>query len=176
MGYDQTVGRQPCDNLIVYIFINKRQRNLFGWFLLNKSWQSVFNESLNLGNIETSEFNRPYVPGSSADFNISHSGDYVVCILSPNSRVGIDIEYKQKVDLNDFTRTMKESVIKADGRGLSIPLTDIIFEKNKVYYDGVLWYLHPFKIDSNHPGCVASNTETKDLNLVEVHWTEFLSE
>ena len=175
-----------------------RLRNLFGLLLLSQAWQSIYCRSLVLERIETSDFNRPYLPGSKADFNISHSGDYVVCILSPDSRVGIDIEYKQNVDLNDFTRTMnqeqwakinksrdpfdtffkywtmKECVIKADGRGLSIPLTDITFDNHKVSYDGNLWHLQPFQIDANHPGCVASSHEIKDLNLVEVHWKEFL--
>ncbi len=175
-----------------------RLRNLFGLLLLSRTWQTVFNKSLELEKIKTSEFSRPYLPGSPADFNISHSGDYVVCILSPDSPVGIDIEQKTDVDFSDFTRTMsqqqwseineskdslntffkywtmKESVIKADGRGLSIPLTDIIFDNNKVSYDENLWLLSPFKIDANHPGCVASSHEINDLQLIEVHWKQFL--
>lgn len=175
-----------------------RQRNLFGLLLLMRSWHNLFDESLNLENIKTSKFNRPYLPNSPVDFNISHSGDFVVCVLSADSRVGIDIEQKKKVDLNDFARTMnsdqwteihtsnnpldtffkywsmKESVIKADGRGLSIPLTEIILDQDRVSYDGNLWHLYPFKIDANHNGCVASNNEINDLQLVKVHWKEFL--
>lgn len=189
-------------------FINKndrfhkfqdRQRNIFGLLLLMRSWHNLFDESLNLENIKTSKFNRPYLPDSNADFNISHSGDFVVCVLSADSRVGIDIEQMKDVDLKDFTRTMssdqwteihtshnpldtffkywsmKESVIKADGRGLSIPLTEIILDQNEVSYDGNLWHLYPFKIDANHNGCVASNKEINDLQLVKVHWQEFLT-
>ena len=175
-----------------------RLRNLFGLLLLIRSWQTHFNEIPDLELIQTSSHNRPYLADSPADFNISHSGDYVVCILSPDSRVGIDVEYRKKVDFQDFSRTMndrqwseikgsgtpfdrffeywcmKESVIKADGRGLSIPLTDIIFEDQKVVYDGTVWHLTPFKIDANHPGCVASNHKVNDLHLQEVHWKEFL--
>jgi len=175
-----------------------RQRNLFGLLLLMRSWHNLFDESLNLENIKTSKFNRPYLPNSPVDFNISHSGDFVVCVLSADSRVGIDIEQKKDVDLNDFARTMnsdqwteihtsnnpldtffkywsmKESVIKADGRGLSIPLTEIILDQDKVLYDGNLWNLYPFKIDANHNGCVASNNEINDLQLVKVHWKELI--
>jgi len=175
-----------------------RQRNLFGLLLLMRSWHNLFDESLNLENIKTSKFNRPYLPNSPVDFNISHSGDFVVCVLSADSRVGIDIEQKKDVDLNDFARTMnsdqwteihtsnnpldtffkywsmKESVIKADGRGLSIPLTEIILDKDRVSYDGNLWHLYPFKIDASHNGCVASNNKINDLQLVKVHWKEFL--
>jgi len=170
-----------------------RQRNLFGLLLLMRSWHNLFDESLNLENIETSKFNRPYLPDSNTDFNISHSGDFVVCVLSADSRVGIDIEQKKDADLQDFTRTMssgqwteihtsnipldtffkywsmKESVIKADGRGLSIPLTEIILDQDKVSYDGNLWHLYPFKIDANHNGCVASNNK-----LMTCSWLKFI--
>jgi len=181
-----------------YRFQIDRKRHLIGLLLLNMVWKVHFKKPIRFTNIRYTKFNRPYLPNSSADFNISHSGDYVVCILSSDSRVGIDIEFKQNMDLNDFTRTMnqeqwheihqsedphdtffkywtmKESAIKADGRGLSIPLTDIIFDGNKVLYDGNLWHLHPFQIDASHPGCVASNQQIDDLQLVEVHWKEFL--
>ncbi len=175
-----------------------RLRNLFGLLLLIRCWRDLFNESLDLDLIQTSSHNRPYLAGSQTDFNISHSGNYVICILSSNTRVGIDVEHRRKVDLEDFSRTMnphqwseiqssanpydtffrywcmKESVIKADGRGLSIPLTDIIFDDHKVSYDGNLWHLSPFKIDADHPGCVASNSKINNLHLHKVYWREFL--
>ena len=187
-----------CSKIDRFHRFQDRLRHLFGLLLLRKSWQHIYNKSLDLNYIKTSKFNRPYISGSPTDFNISHSGDYVVCILSPDSRVGIDIEYSTNVDLNDFTRTMnqdqwseihrsedphdtffkywtmKESVIKADGRGLSIPLTDILFDDHKVSYDGILWHLYPFKIDANHNGCIASNQEINDLQLVEINWKDFL--
>jgi len=175
-----------------------RRRNLFGILLLTKAWQNHFGEILDLTMIQTSSHNRPYHIDSLVDFNISHSGDYVVCILSPDSRVGIDIEHRRKVNLADFSQTMnnhqwteiqgsdnpfdtffeywciKESVIKADGRGLSIPLTDINFKDQRVIYDGNTWHLSPFKIDQSHPGCVASNCKINDLHLQKVYWKEFL--
>lgn len=93
-------------------------------------------------------YGKPYLVGiDSVYFNVSHSGDWVVCAVDSDA-VGIDVEkihsidlqiawqffsaaeYEQLISLPVSHRlayffdmwTLKESLIKADGRGLSIPL------------------------------------------------------
>jgi 4'-phosphopantetheinyl transferase len=92
--------------------------------------------------------------GSSLFFNVAHSRETILIALCGESRVGIDIEYLDRetdvleIARNSFTPdefhrieeaggpadlrraffrcwTRKEAVIKADGRGLSIPLSDV---------------------------------------------------
>ena len=43
-----------------------------------------------LADLRVSESNRPYFPGG-PDFNITHSGDYVLCCISNEGRIGIDL-------------------------------------------------------------------------------------
>lgn len=87
------------------------------------------------------------------DFNISHSGDWVVVALNTNGKIGIDIEkirgikdintknifcneerdYIYKNDIIDLNRffdiwVLKESYIKAKGLGLSYPLKNFYFK------------------------------------------------
>lgn len=88
-------------------------------------------------------------------FNISHSGIFVVCAIDDRP-VGIDVEEIKTMDMqiakNYFTTeeyngitslpkdkqtehfydlwTLKESFIKADGRGLNIPLDSFSISKN----------------------------------------------
>lgn len=84
------------------------------------------------------DFGKPYLKDNQVFFNLSHTGDFVVCALS-NNEVGIDIEkIRPKNDLvikkcftesettyalddSTFTKvwTLKESYIKYLGTGLS---------------------------------------------------------
>ena len=95
--------------------------------------------------IKKNEYGKPFIEDIDIYFNVSHSGHWVVGAIDKKP-IGIDIEeikergYKklakrfftedennyilEEDSLNRFFRiwTMKESYIKTDGRGMSIPL------------------------------------------------------
>lgn len=101
-------------------------------------------------NVLSDENGKPYIKNSPLHFNLSHSGDCVLCLCG-TEKVGCDIqikcEYKEKVakrfftenEYNflcesdekelDFTRiwTMKESILKYHGDGLSGGLSSYDF-------------------------------------------------
>ena len=130
------------------------------------------------------------------DFNISHSGEYVICAIGKNVRIGIDVEEIKKTDLNNFKKvmtgeqwtaihqspepfktffkywTIKESVIKADSRGLSIPLLNIQIEGNIVNYDNQTWFLNEISVDSKYYVNLACDKNDINIQLIQIDFFE----
>lgn len=104
---------------------------------------------------EQNAYGRPFLKRLAFDFNLSHSGQWVVCAID-ETPIGIDIEEIKPIDLDIAKRTfsynewmhivsspredrldhfyvlwtLKESYIKNVGQGLSIPLHQISFTVN----------------------------------------------
>jgi 4'-phosphopantetheinyl transferase len=102
------------------------------------------------------EYGKPYLEGHLLCFNVSHSGEYLAIVISENP-VGVDIQKTQEIKpgmyrkvvrgeeqnligeerQKDFLRlwALKESFVKADGRGLRISMKDYYFvEENDRYF------------------------------------------
>lgn len=103
--------------------------------------------SVGPGDFALGEYGKPYLKKGKLHFNLSHSGDWVLCALS-DCEVGCDVEKRRPFDSrvlrrfapeeqedilsrkdenereNRFFRywTLKESFLKATGQGLHLPL------------------------------------------------------
>lgn len=79
-------------------FENDKKRTVVGEMLARKAiakWCEVTPESIRFS---IGEHGKPYVEDFDVEFNISHSGDMVVCAIDDNP-VGIDIEQIRPIDL-----------------------------------------------------------------------------
>ena len=165
---------------------------MFGKLLLAEGLQRCGYPPEKARNIVWDASGRPFLDGG-MDFNISHSDAYVVCAFSPVGRIGIDIERIRQIDLCDFegqmTReqweeitasedrldtffslwTKKEAVTKADGRGISIPLDEIIIEKETVVLAGELWRLKKIKITGGYCCHLALTGEDPDIRIEQIY-------
>ncbi len=101
------------------------------------------------------EMGKPYLKDFPLHFNVSHSGEYLAIAIS-KMLVGIDIQEPKKIRdgmyrkvvqpqeqsligenrQKDFLRlwTLKESFVKAEGKGLCISMKDYFIEKEKDSY------------------------------------------
>ena len=112
--------------------------------------------------------NKPEYADKNIHFNLSHTGDYVVCAISENA-VGVDIEHTRKnylkvarrfftdnecrwigEDENRFLRiwTLKEAYSKYTGQGIALTISDTEFryEKNDKGEDIINGYINNDKI------------------------------
>ncbi len=175
-----------------YVRWQDRQTGLFGKLLLLKGLTEYGGYSPDcLNSLSYNDFGRPFID-SDIDFNISHSGDYVVCAVADREKVGIDIEKIRPIVLSDFKNymtslewediaasdrqyemfyehwTMKESVIKAEGRRLSIPLTDIRLHQRKAAVYDTVWFLKELMLDIRYKCYLAANSEQPEFEIREV--------
>lgn len=155
--------------------------NLFGKLLLMKAL-SYYNVTNNISKLMAyDQYKRPYLTLPKYDFNISHSGDYVICAIAQNIRLGIDIEKINNRNFDNFENSMttqqweeihasnnslqvfykywtiKESVSKADGRGFFIPYNKLEVIDNTVQYEGKLWFLQDINIAEEYSVTMAAN-------------------
>lgn len=125
-------------------------------------WQRILADVLkkdykieNCPGILRDEMGKPYFTEGKLQFNVSHSGEYLAIAISENP-VGVDIQEPKQIKegmfkkvvhpkeqsligadrQKDFLRlwTLKESFVKAEGKGLRISLKDYYFEKENERY------------------------------------------
>lgn len=91
-------------------FQEDKKRTVAGEMLARKAiaeWYGVAPESIFFG---IKEHGKPYVKDLAVEFNISHSGDMVVCAVDDNP-VGIDIEQLRPIDLKVTKHICTDNVI-----------------------------------------------------------------
>lgn len=155
------------------------QLSLLGRLLLEHGIKTKFPEYSDISEIGYTSFNKPYFKHHNLKFNISHSKDMAICVLSDGADMGIDIEEVAPVNINDFKHymtpfewqevvsspkkedafykywTKKEAVIKADGRGLSIPLKSFEVKEEVAYVEENSYVLKEIFLDMNYSCYVA---------------------
>ncbi|MFM7856064.1 MAG: 4'-phosphopantetheinyl transferase family protein [Flammeovirgaceae bacterium] len=166
------------------------QASLLGRLMLKEGLNKLNGMHDVLSEIQLTSFNRPYIPGCDWDFNISHSGKLVVCAISETT-VGIDIELKREISIADFKASftakefqtiendadklsrfysywvMKESVMKADGRGMLIPLPSIEIDHNlnRSIVGGQKWFFSSVNVHPDYCCCLATENPVQSTSV-----------
>ncbi len=161
---------------------------LYGRLLLKEGMRRLgFKASLE--SMQVTEFGKPHFIDGSFAFNISHSEEYVVCVISTDEteHLGIDIEKMKPIVFNDFSCvfspqekkeintykkfytcwTRKEALVKADGRGLRIPLDTIDATKLLVQLDNDEYFLYKVNIDKDYMIHIASLNKIESTDIID---------
>ncbi|MCL2865887.1 MAG: 4'-phosphopantetheinyl transferase superfamily protein [Lachnospiraceae bacterium] len=149
----QMISKENRDKCSRFKFKEDALRTLYGELMVRHIIGQQFflrNEEIE---ILKGDAGKPYVKNIPVHFNISHSGDFVVCAFS-EQEVGIDIEQIKEIDLKIAYRffskseyedlfqqsiihqldyffslwTLKESYLKWIGSGMAIPLDSFCFK------------------------------------------------
>ncbi len=154
----------------------------------------AYNSTGSLHDLRYSGFGRPYLEGG-IDFNISHAGRMVACVVSPQARVGIDVEAVRPIHIDDFKGqftekewsliktaanplqvfyrfwTCKEAILKADGSGLHTALTELdVADKKSVMLDGRNWHLQEITVFRDYACHVAADKKGLEIKVEEVRF------
>jgi len=165
--------------------------SLFGKLMLLQALHD-FNTNATLWDLKYSSFDKPYLPGMRVAFNISHSGNYTICVMTDEMQtIGVDIEEVKSVELDSFKNiwsdhewrqinesagpdafydlwTKKEAIIKAEGSGLNIPLDKIeILGSNGRYLDAT-YSLYAAGISKKYSAHIATPRPVTKIELTNI--------
>ncbi len=170
------------------------QASIIGRILLSRGLSNFYDNELNFNRIEDDEFKRPFILNSQIDFNISHASEFVICAMSKSCKIGVDIEKIRNITVQDFYCqmteselinmdrsenlnknffnywTQKEAVLKANGKGLYVPLKSFEIIKNKTCLDRQEYFLNSINIDEQYIGHLATSTKifANEISLTEI--------
>ncbi len=149
----ESVGEQQKKQILKYKYEADRMRALYGKIMIRELLEKKFHLRKEEQIIERTSYGKPYISNlNNIHFNISHSGDWVLCGVGENE-LGLDIEYIGKYHKDIVERyfttqeifylesltenekqrhfyylwSLKESFLKCNGKGLSMPLNSISF-------------------------------------------------
>lgn len=200
--FEKIISDERKEKIKKYYFDQDKKRSLMAELLLRYLLKIRFDICQSEIQFIKNSFGKPMLKNlEQIHFNLSHSGEWVVCGVNYNYEVGIDVEKIKENNLDIaktfFTNeeynyilkqpkkknecfykiwTLKESYVKAEGKGLNIPLNSFSFrispeeiqmyEKNKLSkkYCFQMFYLDDFHIVS----VCSKNISKEQISIISI--------
>jgi len=194
-----TLSQEERERADRFRFPVHRTRFIATRFMLRKILSEYLNVAPQTISFAYTQHQKPYLnfpADSRLNFNVSNSDDLGLFAFTLDHAIGVDIEkiqdvYKQAVaerffsphenaelmrmsprdQIRGFYRiwSRKEALIKAVGKGLSIPLTSFTVTVNDVpemvELEDVIWQLIPLKIHTGYESAVATSMLVKKISI-----------
>ena len=165
------------------------QRVLFGKLLLQNGLEELSDTPIELDQLECSKTGKPYLKDA-PDFNLSYSGDYVLCAINTQGRIGIDIEQIRPIDLNDYSFlfhgevfrsirqatdpagaffenwTIREAILKAEGTASTDEVKNIEIKEGKARFKNRDWFYQPLPVAPGYLAYMATDVPPRNV-LIE---------
>ncbi|OCA71089.1 hypothetical protein BBH99_03375 [Chryseobacterium contaminans] len=179
--YLKTFPKDFQQDVLKYRRWQDAQLSLLGRVLLYSGLKSHYN--IDEVQIMRHTDNKPYLKDHYLHFNISHSKELVACAIA-EFPIGIDVEFiDHKINYLDFQFqmteqefdkihhsedqigefflywTQKESVMKAHGGGMMIPLDSFEIVNDECKIECKKFFTKKIFIDENYQTCIASDNE-----------------
>ncbi len=190
-SYLNKIPKPLHSTILRYRRVEDQWAKLLGKLLVVEGMKLLGYKEIDLTAVEYTSHNRPYLQ-QKPDFNISHSGAYVMCAFSNQNTVGVDIEEIKDIDIQDFKHifsqkewltillannslqqfyaywTAKESLLKADGRGITVKLDEVTIEKTHGIFENKEWFLQKLHFNAAYAVHIASDTKIDDIEIKEI--------
>ena len=138
------------------------------------------------------ERGRPFLDGAEADLSLSHTRGLAACAVGRGCRVGLDVEELAPVEPADFTPyfcdqerellranprpgemavrlwSRREAVLKADGRGLLAPESEVRRAGGDAWIGGVRWLLREVAVGERWCAYLALDCAGAKMELLEL--------
>lgn len=195
--YLQKVPKSIQNDILRYRKQEDQWAKLLGKLLVLEGMNQLGYEGVDLNTLQYTIHKRPYLL-QKPDFNISHSGTYVMCAFSDKNSIGIDIEEAKEIDINDFKNmfsteewftiqnaenslqefysfwTAKESLLKADGRGITVVLDKVKIETPYGKFENKEWFLKKIDFNSSYVVHIASDMQMEKIIVKEIMTNQLL--
>ncbi|AXY74554.1 hypothetical protein D3H65_11445 [Paraflavitalea soli] len=166
------------EGIVRYKYDEDRLLTFSGKLLLLKALKETgLDQHLSLADLQYTSFNRPYF-NYPVDFNITHSGNYTLLAFTESGKIGVDIEIMKPLYIDDYSNVFsgrewnalqeakddalfyrlwarKEAVVKAIGKGLSLPLAAIDVTDDIIAVEGEQWSIVSIEMDRAYATAVA---------------------
>lgn len=193
-SFDQLLQSIPIhlrDKVLKFRNWQDAERSLAGNIMLMRGLQQIGRNEYTLQDLKYTRFQKPYFD-ESIHFNISHSGNYIICAISETNQIGVDVEEINEIPMDDFTNlfddreweevinaenkfrafytlwTKKEAFLKLIGCGLNQPLNEVAILNNKLVWEDKELYLSEILLDSQHLAYLCTDTMSPDVQVQEI--------